>query len=203
MNKRKKSGKFIMALGVLLILSSLMLVLYNTVNEKRAEKLSALVLDELDMDNIIPSAPADEVTPPDYIVNPHMLLPKKTIDGKDYVGEISIPALNIKLPVISQWSYENFKIAPCVYEGTPYMGNFIIAAHNYRKHFGALSSLEAGDKISFKDMKGNLFNYKVLFTEILDNTDIEEMSSGDWDLTLFTCTYGGATRITLRCELVE
>lgn len=46
--------------------------------------------------------------------------------------------------------------------------------------------------------------------EILDDADIEnlntrgnEMTSGHWDLTLFTCTVGGASRVTLRCDRVE
>ena len=29
------------------------------------------------------------------------------------------------------------------------------------------------------------------------------MLSGDWDLTLFTCTIGGQTRVTIRLERVE
>ena len=37
------------------------------------------------------------------------------------------------------------------------------------------------------------------FLEILQPTAVEEMTSGDYDLTLFTCTYGGATRFTVRC----
>jgi sortase A len=39
-----------------------------------------------------------------------------------------------------------------------------------------------------------------LILEILRPTAVEEMISGDWDLTLFTCTIGGATRVTIRCE---
>lgn len=30
-----------------------------------------------------------------------------------------------------------------------------------------------------------------------------EMTGGDWDLTLFTCTIGGKKRITVRCTLTE
>ena len=29
------------------------------------------------------------------------------------------------------------------------------------------------------------------------------MTAGDFDLTLFTCTYGGKSRVTLRCDRVE
>ena len=50
-------------------------------------------------------------------------------------------------------------------------------------------------------MDGNRFIYAVSGTEQLPGTAIEEMESGDWDLTLFTCTIGGAARVTVRCVL--
>ena len=33
--------------------------------------------------------------------------------------------------------------------------------------------------------------------------DVEAMESGDWALTLFTCTIGGKTRVTVRCVPAE
>ena len=194
-NKGKKTGKTIMLIGVLFVLASLGLTAYNTIEENKAERLSAQVLSQLDM---APSVNGGQSLP-DYVVNPDISLPKKEIDGKHYVGTVSIPALSLTLPVIDKWSYENFKIAPCIYEGTPYKKNMIIAAHNYRKHFASIKSLEQGDTVIFKDMDGNTFSYEVMYVEILDNNAVEEMSAGQWDLTLFTCTYGGATRITVRC----
>lgn len=43
------------------------------------------------------------------------------------------------------------------------------------------------------------FEYEVVSLEILIPEDVEPMEEGDWDLTLFTCTIGGKTRITVRC----
>lgn len=198
MNKGKRKGKIIMALGLAFVLASLALTLYNSYTENKAEESSASVLSQLDMAEtpVIPELP-------DYVINPDMEMRRKEIDGKYYVGTVSIPALELKLPVMDEWSYDNFKISPCVYEGTPYKNNLIIAAHNYRKHFGSLKNLQKGDKVTFKDMDGNIFNYEVLYTELLDNNAVEEMSGGEWDLTLFTCTYGGAQRVTVRCILAE
>ena len=34
-------------------------------------------------------------------------------------------------------------------------------------------------------------------------TSVQEMTDGDWDLTLFTCTVGGKSRVTVRCVLAE
>lgn len=196
MNKGKRNGRIIMLLGGILVLAALVMTIYNSYMENRAETMSNEVLNALDMVNVVP----DEELP-DYIVNPDMDMPRKSVDGKDYVGTVSIPSLNLTLPVMAEWSYDNFKIAPCVYEGTPYKQNMIIAAHNYKKHFGALKNLLHGDKVIFKDMDGNEFTYEVMYVETLDKKSVEEMSAGEWDLTLFTCTYGGATRVTVRCKI--
>ena len=50
-------------------------------------------------------------------------------------------------------------------------------------------------------MDGNVFRYSVCAVEQLAKTAVEEMQTGDWDLTLFTCTKGGVMRVTVRCAL--
>ena len=109
----------------------------------------------------------------------------------------------MELPVMSEWSYPKLKIAPCRYKGSAYTHNLIIAGHNYRKHFSPIKSLEPGERIVFTDAEGNQFFYQVDTVEILKKTAVEQMEAGEWDLTLFTCTYGGQTRFTLRCILEE
>lgn len=51
-------------------------------------------------------------------------------------------------------------------------------------------------------MDGNVFTYKMVEQETLLPTSIDAMESGDWDLTLFTCTVGGQSRVTIRFELI-
>ena len=75
----------------------------------------------------------------------------------------------------------------------------VIAAHNYKTHFGRLKELRPGDEVRFTDTEGNAFRYTVAELETLGKYDVEEMAAGDWDLTLFTCTYGGQSRVTVRC----
>ena len=152
-----------------------------------------------------PSSPAGpgESEIPDYILNPDMEMPTMDIDGNRYIGTLDIPALNLSLPVMSEWSYPKLKIAPCRYVGTAYQGNFVIAAHNYRTHFGSLGNLSAGDRVTFTDVDGNIFSYDVVEVQILNPAAIEEMVSDDWDLSLFTCTLGGKTRLTVRCDKIE
>ncbi|HIX11183.1 MAG TPA: sortase, partial [Candidatus Agathobaculum pullistercoris] len=60
--------------------------------------------------------------------------------------------------------------------------------------------LNTGDTVTFTDVDGNQFTYAVSLIEDLPGTAIEEMQAGEWDLTLFTCTLGGRSRVTVRCE---
>lgn len=79
----------------------------------------------------------------------------------------------------------------------------IIGAHNYDTHFGRLSTLQVGDDVVFTDLDGNVFIFEVSEREILRPDAFEDMESGDWDMTLFTCTVGGASRLAVRCRLTE
>ena len=76
----------------------------------------------------------------------------------------------------------------------------MICAHNYSRHFGRLSALTAGDSVSFTDMNGHVWQYEVAETAELAPDAVAAMTAGDFDLTLFTCTYGGAARVTVRCQ---
>ena len=56
--------------------------------------------------------------------------------------------------------------------------------------------------VTITDVDGHIFAYEVISLESLMPTAVEEMESGDWDLTLFTCTVGGRTRVVVRCALI-
>ena len=46
------------------------------------------------------------------------------------------------------------------------------------------------------------YHYVVLTAETLDGYDLRGMDAGTWDLTLFTCTFSGVERTTVRCARV-
>lgn len=194
---RVKRGTICIGLGLLLLAAALCITAYNFWDEARANREAQLAAQEL-------SAQIDSPgSIPTYMLNPDMPLPTKTVDGMLYVGLLEIPALELTLPIISDWSYPGLRAAPCRYTGTPYLNNMVIAAHNYSEHFGRLKELEQGDEVIFTDVVGNVFTYQVAQSEILEPTAIKEMISEDWDLTLFTCTPGGQTRFTVRCALMR
>lgn len=121
------------------------------------------------------------------------------VDGRFYIGVLEIPQLKLELPILSSWSEANAKIAPCRYSGTSMSNDLIICAHNYKSHFGRLPALAVGDMVTFTDVEGTCTAYLVSNLEVLDGTALDQMESGDWDLTLFTCTAGGKKRFAVRC----
>lgn len=205
-----KSGKSCIAIGLFMIVCALALGIYNIVSDLNAGISADRITGSLRQDiagaeasELILKESADETYIPDYILNPKMDMPEEEIDGQSYIGILTIPELSLSLPVISEWSYPRLRKAPCRYYGSVYLNNMVIAAHNYKTHFGRLKELSKGDELSFTDTDGNVFHYKVAETETLSPYAVEEMTKGEGGLTLFTCTVGGKTRIAVRCELAD
>ena len=199
----KTKYKVMLGAGLLLIAAALALAAYNVIDAQRAARSAAQALEALSQTTAVSAAEPEEASAdnaPAYLADPEMPMPTVSFDGNDYIGRVDIPSLGLSLPVISEWSYPRLKIAPCRYTGSAYLDNLIIAAHNYSSHFGNLNRLNTGDTVTFTDVDGNQFTYAVSLIEDLPGTAIEEMQAGEWDLTLFTCTLGGRSRITVRCE---
>lgn len=217
--KRKKRGLLTMFTGLLLIAAALFLTGYNIWEQKQADEAASSVLQTLtaSMERTGDPEPAKqpdqnplpeeeallEAVPPPFVQHPDMQMPQTEIEGNRYIGVLEIPALNLALPIMGDWTYEQLKIAPCRYTGSVYSGDAVICGHNYDRHFGSLKDLSIGEEIRFTDMDGNVFVYSLCAQQSLHKTAVSEMiaQSGDWDLTLFTCTPGGQTRATVRCKL--
>lgn len=200
---KNSRGAVLIIAGSILLAAAVLLTGVNLYEESNAEKSAEKAVNTLsEYISSVKSTNGEDEEIPEYILNPEKEMPVKTIDGINYIGTVEIPALGIYLPVAETWSYPLLKISPCRYMGSAYTENLIIIAHNYPSHFGNLQSLNAGDEVIFTDMDGNVFEYEVTLTETLLPTDVEEMESGDWDLTLFSCNPGvsiGTHRITVRC----
>ena len=206
-------GRIWINTGLLLLTAALFLWAYNGQESRRAGDSAQQVITELTQ-SLTQQPPAEAgadpeqteapaVKLPEYLLDAQREMPEKTVNGLAYIGVLSIPTLQLELPVLSQWSYPNLKEAPCRYSGSLYQNNLIICAHNYASHFGRLKTLQPGDTLLFTDMDDQVVSFQMVEQETLEPNDEEAMTSGDWDLTLFTCTPGGQTRVTVRFERVE
>lgn len=127
---------------------------------------------------------------------------KMNIDGYDYIGYLSIPKLELDLPIMDEWDYDRLKIAPCRQYGSIKGDDLVIAAHNYSNHFGFIGNLKIGDFVQFSEVNGNISYYLVDNVEVISPYDIEKVKSGQWELVMYTCTYSATHRIMVGCRKV-
>lgn len=191
--RKVSPGLVCIVLGVVLLLAAGGLYAYNRYEDAHAGAEAQTVVADLQQKVETPE-PEAESGP----LDPE--LPVVEIDGNEYVGEISIPAIGIDLPVMSEWSYPKLKISPCRQFGSSRTDDLVIAAHNYESHFGKIGTLALGDEVRFTDMDGIENHYTVSAIEVHDPTDVEAVEHSGHDLVLYTCTYGGKTRVTVFCD---
>ena len=203
MEKEKKKGlsfgKSLVILGLMLIMGSAGLYGYNLyIDYQAGQKSEAAVItlvEEIQKSEVaiveVEDKRSDEA-----------LIKVAELDGAYYMGVLTIPAMEKILPIQSDWSEEKLKNTPCRYSGSIEEGELVIAGHNYKKHFTGLSKLTQGDSVVFTDLEGNQIFYEVREIYAVAATDIEGMVNSGYDLSLFTCNYGGQARVTVRCERV-
>lgn len=199
---RKKAGIAFLLLGAVLILSALLLFLRNTEESRAAGESAREALEEMqEYIWVIPTQPESETsgeTAQTEPVDPTMTV--KTINGHDYIGYLSLPKLELELPVMDEWSYPDLQISPCRELGSVKTDDMVVIAHNYPSHFGRLKELQKGDEVSFTDMDGKVWEYKVSAVETVDPHNVEKVHNSTHDLVLYTCTVGGEFRVTAFCD---
>ena len=192
-----------MTIGLLLLATALGLVGYNLLRDRKAGNESDARLAELQK----------AITKQTVSAQPENLrmfgdgqkavpeMETLEIDAERYIGVLQIPDLELELPVMQDWNYENLTVATCRYSGSCYGGDLVICAHNYGKHFSPIRNIEPGTDIYFVTVNGEVWHYQVSARETLQPTEIDRMKdpAGDWELTLFTCNLGGRTRCAVRC----
>lgn len=186
---REKEGLGCMALGILLLAAALALLLHNLWEEQNAGNAAAERLKALRQE--IAGSLAEDTGQTGG-------LPE--LEGDGYIGYLSIPALELELPVMDTWDDGRLKTAPCRYSGSVQGEDLVICGHSYRKHFGGLHELVVGDRVYFTGADGTVTAYQVKKMEILKPGEIRRMTESGYALTLYTCTWGGAARVTVRCR---
>lgn len=175
-------GKAFILVGAMLVLSALLLLFYNAYDAYRAGREAADVLEELQ------SSDADKIA---------------MIDGYTYIGWLTIPDLELTLPVMADWDYKRLKLAPCRHFGAVETDDLVIAAHNYKTHFGRLSALTLGAVVTFTDLEGTETIYTLQKLDTISPDDVAVVRNSAYDLVLYTCTPGGAKRVAAFCDRIS
>ena len=184
--RTNKRGLIFLVIGLLLIFVAGGMYVYNILEDNNAGKSATDLLEKIEK----------QQTEQDNTEESPVVI----VEGDAFCGTVIITKLGIELPVFDEWDYTRLKTAPCRYTGNIATGDIIIAAHNYKSHFGNLKQLQIGDEILFVDAYGTQHCFAVMEITTLDGTAVTDMKSGEWDFTLFTCTKGGEQRVTVRCQ---
>jgi len=225
MNGKKSNisfGTICVTVGILALISAAALWLYNDLEDRRAANYSnAMAKDLIEIINngnpadlgfhgshrsesaeatlsflnydFDDTEDSDEPRAPAYIF----------IDDTAYIGVLSIPSLSLSLPINNTWSYPALRNTPCRFSGFVEDNNIVLAAHNYTRHFGGISSLEYGDAVIFTDVTGAEIHYYVVAHEVVQPSHTALVMYSQYDLTLFTCNFDGTARVVLRCNRVD
>ena len=188
MASRRRIALVLMAVGAALLVGALSLLAWTQWDEARAGDSVRAVAEQLEPQ--VGSVEPEDDDP----------LPRVYVDGNWYIGLLDVPSLGLELPVMTTWSHEQLRVAPCRYYGSVETGNLVIAGYNYDAHFGRISELRPGDSVSLVGMDGTAYDYEVAEVETLSASSVDEMTAGEYGLTLFTCTPAGESRVAVRCD---
>lgn len=186
---KNKKWFILIIVGVLCISAAGALIIYNKYLDKRAGEKSKEIIDIIQ----------NNILKPEISNIDNNLI---SIDGNEYIGILTIPTLELELPIMSDWSYKKMKISPCRYYGSIETDDLVICAHSYKNLFRYISNLKPKDIVIYTDINGVDYIYEVEVIEIIDPIEIKEMIESDFDLTLFTCTNDNQNRITVRLNKI-
>ena len=115
---KRRFGVILVIIGVICLAAAAFLIVYNIVNGLRAESFSRTVVSEIE-DYIAENETEqqNETTPTKTEQN---IVSDRIFEGYSYIGYLTIPDLSLKLPVMSDWSYEGLNLSPCRYSGSGY-----------------------------------------------------------------------------------
>ena len=230
MHKRKAGIAFV-GMGAVLLIAALLLFLYNEGRNAVMEEAGQDIYEELyriieqqktereqagetgteETVTTISGESAEEVLLPEEedeipevteeknSVKPSMTL--ATVNGYDYIGILEIPALELMLPILSDYDEKKLDIAPCRHFGSVETDNLVIAGHNYRRHFLYLYKLNIGDTVRFTCMDGTAIEYEVGEKRTLRATEVDTVLNSEYELILYTCTYSGTERTAVFCRI--
>lgn len=136
-------------------------------------------------------------------------------NGEFVIGTISIPGLNIYLPIMKGITDANLMAGAATMKPDQSfgMGNFTLAGHRMKNKdllFGRLMEIEKGEKVLISDGE-RIYEYIIYDTAVVQDTDIDMLSDdksterGKPIVSLMTCYYSSKTgkRFFALGELVD
>ena len=181
---KNKISKFLITMGLLIIIGSLILITYSKYMENKA--LSSFE-EKIERQEVI-----TEVNPGDEI------------------GIIEIKSVNLKNVIVESTDKKYLNHHVCHFENSAMpgeYGNFALAGHSstyyYNQVFNELHKVKIGDEIIIKTINDE-FTYTITETIVVESDEIEVLDQDmtKKEITLVTCTNGGKQRFIVKGEVL-
>lgn len=214
--KRIYQLAFIISILCICLLSSY--YIYAEYDRNKSEEISQQILSEIDDTTIrsddgilrvILSEDIDSQVQPEQENNQNNQYVAS--NGKTYNidATLNIPTLGINYPVLSETSEELLKVSLNKFWGPSpnEVGNYCIVGHNYtnKKMFGKLSEIKNGDMVELTDENGKKIQYAVYNKYVVEPDDLactSQLTNGQREVTLITCTNHGKQRLVVKAREV-
>lgn len=124
------------------------------------------------------------------------------------LGLISIPDVNLELPILYGLDNENLAVGAGTMDPSQHMGtgNYALAGHYTQSPtalFGPLHTLDIGMSIYVTDTK-HTFQYEVTSLETVPPTQVDVLEpTTEPTITLVTCTFDATERLIVKGRLVK
>lgn len=196
----RRLSSTLITIGLALLVAACGIEIYNSIEDYSAGKRAEYVLEQIQQP---PSAS------PEPDVNGYVAV---TVDDEppppietDTIGVLTITRLDLELPVLRECTEDTLSVSVCRYLGSSLVKpkRLVIAGHNYKRHFGNLPKLVAGDEVLFTCPSGEVYRYAVTNTKVISEYDHSALRQGEWDIALFTCNSDGSKRIVVQCREVR
>ena len=181
---KNKISKFLISMGLLIIIGSLILITYSKYIDKKA---LASFENKIENNEII-----TEINPGDEI------------------GIIEIESINLKNVIVESTDNKYLRYYVCHFENSSMpgeYGNFALAGHSstyYQNQvFNELHKVKVGDTIKIKTVSDE-FTYIITETLVVESDQVEvlEQDMAKKEITLVTCTNGGKQRFIVKGEVL-
>ena len=217
LKRKKKIYQFAFLISIICVCLLSSYYIYAEYDRTKSEEVSQEILAEIDNttinqdDGILRVALEADTQEQNVEIQETESNKYVTQSGATYTTEavLNIPSLGINYPVLSDTSEELLKISLNKFWGPSpnTVGNYCIVGHNYKnkKMFGKLADIKNGDIVELTDNSGKTIKYAVYNKYVVNPEDVactSQLTNGNKEVTLITCTNYGKQRLVVKAREV-
>ena len=217
LKRKKKIYQFAFLISIICVCLLSSYYIYAEYDRTKSEEVSQEILAEIDNttinqdDGILRVALEADTQEQNVEIQETESNKYVTQSGATYTTEavLNIPSLGINYTVLSDTSEELLKISLNKFWGPSpnTVGNYCIVGHNYKnkKMFGKLADIKNGDIVELTDNSGKTIKYAVYNKYVVNPEDVactSQLTNGNKEVTLITCTNYGKQRLVVKAREV-